>query len=138
MSSWSSVGASLVVVGLGIASLACGGMGGGGGDAWDGETTFVCAGSEHKRLEGQIVVITGEDLLAIEAAGSCVLEIVDCDITADFPLKAAGNAQVVIEGGKITGRKQSIQAWGNAVVTVDGATIVGETGLTGNGRIEGM
>jgi hypothetical protein len=131
---WKSAGVVVAVVG---ASLACGGAGG-GGDEWDGETTFVCAGSDHKRLVGQTVVITGEDVLAIDAAGSCVLELVDCDVTADFPLKAAGNAQVVVKGGSLRGRKQSIQAWGNAVVTVDGAKIEGETGLTGNGKILGL
>ena len=129
---------SLVVGGVVAASLACGGMGGGGGDEWDGDTTFVCAGSEHKRLENQTVVVTDTDVIAIDAAGSCVLEIVDCDITADFPLKAAGNAQVVVRGGTLNGRKNSIQAWGNAVVTVDGAKIVGETGTTGNGKILGL
>lgn len=131
MSRWTFAG----VVVTSLVSLACGGA---GGSPWADGTTFVCGGSQREQLVGHTVVIEGQDLVAVDAGGGCVLEIVDCDIEADFPIKAAGNARVTIVRGRITGRKQAIQAWGNAVVTVSGATVVGEVAETGNGKVVGL
>ncbi|MCB9688519.1 MAG: hypothetical protein H6735_26010 [Alphaproteobacteria bacterium] len=116
--------------------LACGGGGGAGGSSdWPSETTWTCGGGDVKQMTGITKVIETKDIIAIEAAGSCQLTLVNCDITADFPIKAAGNAKVTIKGGRIHGKQQAIQAWGNAVVTIEGAMIEGDKATTGNGKI---
>jgi hypothetical protein len=106
--------------------------------AWDGLGTFVCRGVDEKTITGVKYDIPGKDTLAIDAGGSCQLEIVDSDITADFPLKATGNAHVHIKGGRMVGRRQAIQAWSNAVVDVEGTTVVGDAVTTGAGKINGV
>jgi hypothetical protein len=106
--------------------------------AWDGTGTFACGGSDKKRIANVKYDVPGKDTLAIDAGGGCELEIVDSDITADFPLKAAGNAHVTVRGGHLVGRQQAIQAWGNAVVDVQGTTVVGQSVTTGNGKINGV
>ncbi len=128
---WASAAPVIVVV---AGSLACAGMGGGGVD-WPDETTWTCGGGDQKTLEGVTKVIEGKDLIAIEAGGSCQLTLVNCDITADFAIKAAGNAKVLIKGGRIHGKQQALQAWGNAVITVENAMIEGEQAKTGKGQI---
>lgn len=122
---------------VGVA-LACGGGAGGGtgtGDDWPDDATWTCGGGDSKQMKGVTKVIHGENLIGIEAAGSCQLTLIDCDITADFPIKAAGNAKVTIKGGRIHGNQQAIQSWGNAVVTIEGAMIEGDQVTTGNGKI---
>ncbi len=117
--------------------LACGT--GRDGVVWDDETTWTCAGTESRVIEGVTKRFTTPDLIAIEAGGSCELRLVNCDITADFPVKAFGNATVTIEGGRIHGNLQSLQAIGNGRIVVDGATIEGPApGTMGNGTIEGL
>jgi hypothetical protein len=122
-----------------LTSLGCSGLSKSGGKAekWTGEETWSCGGSEKKTLENLTVEVKGKDIIGVEAAGSCELTIVNCNITADFPLKAAGNAKVTVKGGTLNGRQQSIQSWGNAVVTLEGTKVVGETATTGNGKIIG-
>lgn len=106
---------------------------------WDDETTWTCTGNESRTIEGITKKFTTPDLVAIEAGGSCQLRIVDCDLTAAFPVKAYGNATVTIVGGRIAGTQQSLQAIGNGRIVVEGATIEGpEPGTMGNGRIEGL
>lgn len=109
------------------------------GVVWDEETTFTCAGSDEKVLEGVTKVLTTPDLVAVEAGGQCRLRLVNCDLTADFPVKVFGMATITIEGGRIRGNKQSLQAIGNGRIVVEGATIEGpEPGTMGNGTIEGL
>lgn len=109
------------------------------GVVWDDETTWTCTGTESRTLEGVTKDFTTPDLIAVEAGGQCQLRIVDCDLTADFPVKVFGNAVVTVVGGRIEGRKQSLQAMGNGRIVIDGATIEGpEPGTMGNGKIEGL
>lgn len=109
------------------------------GIAWDDETTWTCAGDDVKVIDGAKKDFTTRSLIAVEAGGNCQLTLRNCDITSDFPVKAFGNAVVTIEGGRINGRMQSLQAMGNARIVVDGATVEGpEPGTMGNGAIEGL
>jgi hypothetical protein len=109
------------------------------GVVWDDETTFTCAGNEEKTIEGVTKAFTTPNLVAVEAGGSCILRLKNCDLTADFPVKVFGNAVVTIDGGRIEGRQQSLQAMGNGRIVIEGARIEGpEPGTMGNGEIEGL
>jgi hypothetical protein len=109
------------------------------GVVWDDETTWTCSGSDERTIEGVTKAFTTPDLIAVEAGGDCQLHLVNCDISADFPVKAYGNAVVTITGGHIRGGKQSLQAMGGSKIVVDGATIEGpEPGTMGNATIEGL
>lgn len=103
--------------------------------AWDGTSTFVCPSTGPVRIENVTATVTGT---AIKASGNCDLTLEGVDITADIGIDAGGNATVLIRGGRVTGRTQSIQAGANATVVVDGATIAGPTKKSANGAIEGM
>jgi len=82
------------------------------GKLWDGKSTLTCAGNMIMKLERKQAHLTSGT--AIQAAGNCELEIIDCEIEAPIVLSAAGNAKVQISGGKLTG---AIQRGGNATVT---------------------
>jgi len=67
--------------------------------------------------------------------GNCHLKLVRCQIKADLPIEAAGNAHVLIDGGSIEGSKHAFDASGNASIEVRGARVVGTVKRSGNAHI---
>ncbi len=102
---------------------------------WDGREPFSCGGTDHVRLVG--VTATLASGTAVTAGSNCVVELVNCTITAPDGISALGNAQVIVEGGTITSSNQAASALGNATITFRGTTVTGPTQALGNARIVG-
>lgn len=105
--------------------------------AWDGTTTFECRGNDRVALMGQTVQFTGTGP-AIRAGANCQLTLTNMAISAPTVLEAAGNAQVMIIGGTLTGADKSLVATANATISVSGATVSGETEARGHAEITGL
>src|SRR5262245_36331265 len=69
--------------------------------AWDGKTSFECAGNQQLVIEDQKAELSGTVVIA---SGNCHLRIVRCTLKGDTAIEAAGNARVVVEGGAVEGR----------------------------------
>lgn len=104
--------------------------------AWDGRSTFECAGSDVVKLEGVTANLASGT--AIKAGANCQLTLVNMTITAPVVIDAAGNAKVTVTGGSLQGSTNSIVAGANAQVTVTGAKVTGKTKSSANGKITGV
>jgi hypothetical protein len=74
---------------------------------------------------------------AITAAGNCSLTLENVDVTGTTAIDAAGNATVVVHGGKINGSAHSVYARGAAKVTLSGTKVTGKTQSLGNAKVTG-
>jgi len=83
--------------------------------SWDGKSTFRCGTNEKVKLEHVIADLP--DGTAVEAAGSCELELSSVELTAAVGIDAGGHAQVKITGGHIRASRTAIDATLDARVT---------------------
>ena len=106
------------------------------GPSWDGKSPFTCEG--HERIELRDVKARLSGKTAVTAKGHCKLTLVDADIRASVAIRVEGNAQVVLKGGRIRGKKHALSAASNGRITVEGTKVKGKTHRTGNGKVKGL
>jgi archaellum component FlaG (FlaF/FlaG flagellin family) len=69
------------------------------------------------------------------ANGNCTLTLIDCNIRGETGLIANGPVHVIVDGGRITGRKVAVMATGGATVELRrGAVLEGAVNELG-GRV---
>ncbi|HTJ84361.1 MAG TPA: hypothetical protein VL400_21730, partial [Polyangiaceae bacterium] len=102
---------------------------------WDGKSPFNCGGSKHLLIKGVTAKLDKDT--AINAAGNCVLDIEDSDITGNVGIQAGANAVVNVKGGKVTGKDAAAKALANAKIHFSGTKVTGKKDALGNAKIDG-
>jgi hypothetical protein len=108
------------------------------GFIWDRDSTLECTGGLYGNritLEGETLSSTAEPLFF--ASGGCVLRLVDIEAHAPTVIRAAGTAEVIVEGGRLRGEHAAIEASGRAVVRLVGTEIDGEIEVRDDAVVEG-
>jgi hypothetical protein len=102
---------------------------------WDGRGTFTCRGMDQVHLRGVTARLDGD---GITATGNCELVCDQCTIEATRAISATGNALLVFNGGRISGRTRAAYAGSNAVITFRGAEVTGAIETGGFGEVRGL
>lgn len=108
----------------------------GGYGSWNGQTTLECDMNESGTITGVTANIAQGP--AIRAGGNCNIVLEGCTLTAPVVIETSGNAQVVVNGGVLTGTQQFAVASGNSHITVNGATVSGPVSRSGLARVDGV
>jgi hypothetical protein len=102
---------------------------------WDGTATLQCLGDQDLKFTGVTAKLT---TTAVNAAGSCHVTLVNCDITAPITIEAGGNASVTLQGGSLNASGIAIEAMGNSQISVSGTKITGKTHASSGAKITGI
>jgi len=96
---------------------------------WNGKKPFSCNGSDHVRITGTKAKLKKGP--AVSAMANCRVELIDVEIEAPDGLKALGQAEITMEGGKLHAEKTAAQAIGDSVIILDGVDVEGDTNEVG-------
>lgn len=102
---------------------------------WDGKTPFVCKGNEVVALSGMDVKL-GEGP-AVLAKGNCVLTLHGMTIDAPVAVRSEANAEITVNGGKLVGSKNAVEAAGNSKVHLVGTAVNGNVDRKGGAKVDG-
>jgi hypothetical protein len=105
-----------------------------GGLGWDGKRTFVCSSGQVMEYVGMSANLKGT---AIQANGTCILNVTGGQIKADTAIVASGNATVMITGVTIDA-PIAVEASGNATVTLRGCQTTGKVRKSGRATVIGL
>jgi LSD1 subclass zinc finger protein len=126
-------GVILVAVGGVVAAVLLTTSGWGRAAMWDGSKSLVCNGNDAVVVKERTVDARANP--AMIANGNCTLTLIDCNIRGETGLIANGPVHVIVDGGRITGRKVAVMATGGATVELRrGAVLEGTVNELG-GRV---